>query len=123
MVEGFEAPTAMENGGGRTAGPRSTSLLNDEQRSAFLRKWDAVQTKFAADPQNAAQAAGRLVVSLADEVVRRVGEITDAVGRPAGDPSSAPAGSGPAGVPVPDEQTWQRQLLRCHEAFRMLIDS
>lgn len=108
---------------GRPARPRETTLLDDEQRATYLESWRSVQTGFAADPRRAAEAAERLVVELADSVVRRIGEIAEAVGRPGADPSSAPDGSGPAGVPLPDEETWRRQLLRCREAFHLLIDS
>lgn len=110
-------------GGGRPARPRSSTLLDDRERATFLAEWRTVQTTFAVAPERAADTAQRLVGALADSVVRRVGEITDAVGRPKPDPSSAPADSGPAGVPVPDEETWRQQLLRCREAFRLLIDS
>jgi len=109
--------------GGRPARPRSSALLDDRERATYLAEWHTVQTTFATEPELAAETAQRLVRALADSVVRRVGEITDAVGRPKPDPSSAPADSGPAGVPVPDEETWRQQLLRCREAFRLLIDS
>lgn len=56
-------------------------------------------------------------------VVRRIAEITDALERPTPHPSSAPAGSEPAGIPAPEAETWRRQLLRCREAFHLLIDS
>ena len=117
------AGTTAATGQGRAARPRTTTLLDDEQRAAFLAEWERVQVGFAADPQGAAEAAESLVTAVADSVVRRIGEITDAVGRPAVDPSSAPDGSGPAGVPVPGQETWRQQLLRCRKAFQLLIDS
>lgn len=127
MTNEFDVHTAAEGaaqgGEGRAARPRDVALLDDQQRAAFLSEWQAVQTGFAADPHSAAEAAERLVATLAESVVQRVGEIADAVKRPAADPSSAPAGSGSAGVPVPDEETWRKQLLRCREAFHLLIDS
>ena len=119
--EATESPEATDEG--RAARPRMSSLLDDEQRAAFLAEWESVQTGFAADPEFAAEAAERLVAALAHSVVRRIAEITDALGRPTPDPSSAPAGSGPAGVPAPDAETWRLQLLRCREAFHLLIDS
>lgn len=118
----IHTPTESENGG-RPARPRDTALLDDEQRAAFLSEWQAVQSGFAGDPRRAAEAAEQLVGSLAESVTRRIDEIADAVRRPGVDPSSAPAGDGIAGVPVPDEETWRQQLLRCREAFHLLIDS
>jgi hypothetical protein len=124
MANDFDVPAAAAAAGqGRPARPRTEALLDEDQRAAFLAEWDAVQAGFAADPQRAAETAERLVTALADSVVRRISEITDAVARPPADPSSAPAGTGPAGVPVPDEETWRRQLLRCRAAFHLLIDS
>lgn len=123
MTDDFNAHPTTTNSEPRAARPRTSSLLDDEQRAAFLEEWHSVQTGFATDPPRAAEAAERLVATLADSIVRRIREITDAVGRPAPDPSSAPDGSGPAGVPAPDEETWRQQVLRCREAFHLLIDS
>lgn len=117
MTDEFDVHPATEANGERSA------LLDDDQRAAFLDEWHSVQTGFATDPRLAAATAERLVATLADSVVRRIGEITDAVARPVADPSSAPDGSGPAGVPVPNEETWRQQVLRCREAFQVLIDS
>jgi hypothetical protein len=103
----------------RAARPRTASLLEDEQRAAFLAEWDAVQTGFIADPRRAAEAAERLVATLADSVMRRVGEIADAVAQPTTDTGQGAV----AGEPAPDEETWREQLLRCREAFHLLIDS
>jgi hypothetical protein len=124
MTTEFDVHTATAAAGeGRAARPRAEALLDDQQRATFLAEWQAVQTGFATDPRNAADSAARLVSSLAETIVQRIGEITDAVARPAPDPSSAPDGSGPAGVPAPDEETWRQQLLRCREVFRLLIDT
>lgn len=124
MTNEFDVHSATAAAGeGRAARPRAESLLDDGQRAAFLTEWQAVQTGFAVDPRNAAETAERLVTALAENIVQRIGEITDAVARPAPDPSSAPDGSGPAGVPAPDEETWRQQLLRCREAFHLLIDT
>ncbi|NUR57726.1 MAG: hypothetical protein HOV87_03345 [Catenulispora sp.] len=103
----------------RPARPRAFALLDDTQRGAFLAQWDAVQTGFAADPRGAAEAAERLVGELADSVARRVAEIADAVRRPVADTATGTM----AGPPAPDEETWRVQLLRCREAFHLLIDS
>ncbi|GAA1987087.1 hypothetical protein [Catenulispora subtropica] len=97
---------------GRPARPRDASLLADDQRAGFLTEWDAVQTGFVADPQRAAEAAERLVAELADSVKRRVGQIADAVAQP---------GAGTSGTG--DEEMWRERLLRCREAFHLLIDS
>lgn len=124
MTDEFDIHTATEAAGeGRAARPRDRALLDDRQRAAFLAEWQAVQTGFATDPRNAAETAEKLIAALGESIVQRIGEITDAVARPAPDPSSAPDGSGPAGVPAPDEETWRRQLLRCREAFHLLIDT
>ena len=104
----------------RPARPRTASLLEDEQRAAFLAEWDAVQTGFLADPRGAAEAAERLVATLADSVIRRVGEITDAVA--AQDAASA-EGEGDGEASGGGEEMWRAQLLRCREAFHLLIDS
>jgi hypothetical protein len=121
------APAASADPAEATAGrpprPRTTGLLTDGQRAAFLTEWDAVQTGFVADPQGTAEAARRLVAELADSVVRRVGEIADAVSRPGSDTSDAAAEDGRAGVPSADEEVWRERLLRCREAFHLLIDS
>lgn len=102
--------------GGRPARPRTSTLLDDHQRATYLAEWDTVQTGFATSPRRAAEAAERLVDALAESIVRRIGEITDAVG---GDSADVP-------IPdeeTPDEETWRQQLLRCREAFHLLIDS
>ena len=132
---------------GRPARPRTLTLLDDTQRAAFLSEWDAVQTGFVADPRRAAEAAERLVAQVADSVVRSVGEIVDAAhdnaghdntghdntghddaahdARPGTEPVGAPEGGGAAEVPAPDddEEAWRERLLRCREAFHLLIDS
>ncbi|NUP48395.1 MAG: hypothetical protein HOW97_13970 [Catenulispora sp.] len=146
MTNGFETPApdtvnefdrhtpdAAETEG-RAARPRTASLLDDTQRAAFLSEWDAVQTGFVGDPQGAAEAAERLVATLADSVIRRVGEVADAVSRPADDTTADPTdgttadtpestGATTAAVPPGDEETWRNRLLRCREAFHLLIDS
>jgi hypothetical protein len=103
----------------RPARPREESLLDDAQRGAFLAEWDAVQTGFVADPRGAAEAAERLVAKLAESVTQRVAEIADAVRRPVTDTATGTM----AGPPAPDQETWRVQLLRCREAFHLLIDS
>ena len=99
---------------GRPARARSSSLLDDEQRAAFLTEWKSVQSCFAADPPGAVEAAERLVTAVVDEVVRRVGEIAEAVGRP---------GPDSAGGSIGEEESLRQRLLRCLEAFHLLIDS
>lgn len=113
MTNEFDVHTATgaaaDAGEGRAARPRDLSLLDDRQRAAFLGEWQAVQTGFATDPRGAAEAAERLVAALAESVVQRIGEIADAVKRP--------------GDPEPGEEAWREHLLRCREAFHLLIDS
>lgn len=114
---------------GRAARPRAASLLDDTQRAGFLSEWDAVQTGFVGDPRGAAEAAERLVATLADSVIRRVGEVADSVARPVADPAenttaqSSSAEGTTSEVPPAEEETWRNQLLRCREAFHLLIDS
>lgn len=113
MTNDFDLRPTTEDSEGRPPRPRTTALLTDGQRAAFLKEWDAVQTGFVADPQGTAEAARQLVADLADSVVRRVGEITDAVSRPGPDSSD----------PAADEEVWRERLLRSREAFHLLIDS
>ncbi|MEY9893585.1 hypothetical protein ABIA35_004515 [Catenulispora sp. MAP12-49] len=114
MTNEFDVHTATEAdqelGEGTAARPRDVSLLDDQQRAAFLGEWQSVQTGFATSPQQAVEAAERLVAALAENVARVVAEIADSVRRPAADQ-------------IPDEETWRAQLLRCREAFHLLIDS
>ncbi|ACU76013.1 hypothetical protein Caci_7184 [Catenulispora acidiphila DSM 44928] len=100
-------------GDGRAARPREASLLDDEERAAFLAEWSSVQTGFASDPEGAVTAAERLIAALAESITRQIGEITDAVKRPGMDPAA----------PAPAEEVLREQLLRCREAFHLLIDS
>ncbi|MEY9935474.1 hypothetical protein ABH926_010156 [Catenulispora sp. GP43] len=113
MTNEFDIHTATEAaeeaGAGRPARPRDVSLLDDEKRAAFLGEWQAVQTGFATDPQRAVEAAERLVAALAESVVRRIDEIADGV-----------KGSATPGA---DEEARREHLLRCREAFHLLIDS
>lgn len=97
---------------GRAARPRASSLLDDGERAAFLAEWEAVQTSIVRDPQRAAEDAERLVGAVADSVVRRIGEIVGSV-RGLGEESSLSR----------EEEACRRRMLRCREAFRLLIDS
>lgn len=118
------APGAGEaTGDSRAARPRESSLLDDDQRAAFLAEWNSVQTGFASDPEGAVKAAERLIAALAESIARQIGEITDAVKRPGADLAATSSDSGIAAVPTTAEEVMRTQLLRCREAFHLLIDS
>ncbi|MFL6114385.1 MAG: hypothetical protein ACJ786_23945 [Catenulispora sp.] len=124
----FDVHAAAPAGPGKPARPRTVSLLDDGVRAAFLAEWDSVQTGFVADPRRAAEAAEQLVDKLADSVIDRIEAIRGGVtttGTVVRRPDQEPA----AADPLDDEaaadglEHERERLLRCREAFHLLIDS
>ena len=123
MTNEFDVHTAAPAGPGKAARPRTESLLDDELRAAYLAEWDTVQTGFVADPVQAAEAAEQLVGKLADSVISRIEAIragVTVVRRQDGEPAAVE----PLGTEAADGLEQERgRLMRCREAFHLLIDS
>jgi hypothetical protein len=127
MANEFDVHAAAPAGPGRPARPRAVTLLDDEVRAAFLAEWDSVQTGFVADPRRAAEAAEQLVDKLADSVIERIDAIRGGV--TATGTAVRRQDRFPAADPLADEaaadglEQERERLLRCREAFHLLIDS
>ncbi|MBW8805804.1 MAG: hypothetical protein JF587_18435 [Catenulisporales bacterium] len=126
MANEFDVHAAAPAGPGRPARPRAVTLLDDEVRAAFLAEWDSVQTGFVADPRRAAEAAEQLVDKLADSVIDRIDAIRSGVTAPVvRRQDQRPAAADPLddGAAAGGLEQERERLLRCREAFHLLIDS
>lgn len=106
-----------------SAHPMSERVLDERERADFIAEWEAVQTRFAPDPQAAADAARHLVGEVANRLLRRVEEIHEAaVGAPPDEDADTPEY-----VDEPETEAQLQEardtLLRCREAFFRLVAS
>lgn len=112
-------------GSSLSAHPMSERVFADQERADFIAEWEAVQTRFAPDPQAAADAARHLVGEVANRLVSRIEEIHEAA---AGAPQEEDTDADTPEIADEPETEAQLQeardtLLRCREAFFRLVAS